>query len=66
MVQSLKYGKENKIHHHNSKEHLKLHKITKFGCQMLLNKASQSFQILYIVVLRTEKVTTLEPSQTLV
>ena len=28
-------GKQNKIYHHSSKEHLKVSKIAKFGCQML-------------------------------
>ena len=28
-------GKRNKMHHHSSKEHLKISKIAKFGCQIL-------------------------------
>ena len=54
-------GKQNKIFYHSSKEHLKIRKITKFGLQMLKNTeniASQSLRILYIFILRMEKVTT--------
>jgi hypothetical protein len=28
-------GKKNKIHHHSLKEHVKISKIAKFGCEML-------------------------------
>ena len=28
-------GKKNKIHHHSYKEHVKISKIAKFGCEML-------------------------------
>ena len=43
--------------------HIKISKIAKFGWQMLKNTeniASQSLRILYIFILRTEKVTTFE------
>ena len=53
-------GKENKIFYHSSKKHLKMSKIAKFGWQMLKNTeniASRILRILYIFILRTEKVT---------
>jgi hypothetical protein len=28
-------GKKNKIHHHSQKEHVKISKIAKFGCEIL-------------------------------
>ncbi len=49
---------------HSQKEHLKISKITKLSREMLQNDENipvRSSQILYIFVLRVEKITTSEP-----
>jgi hypothetical protein len=53
--------RKDEIYHYSSKEHPKISKIAKFGCEMLQNTkniALWNFQILSILVLRAGKFTT--------